>query len=100
MEKNLVIKVDDRLIDLINKIEEDLRNENPENSWHFPISWAFDEMGVYASGIGTGIEYGCSIGEGKNGEWQSVFWREVGKHDNDNWEQHKFDTDYEAPEEN
>lgn len=98
MEKNLTIKVDDRLIDLINKVEDDLR-ENPENLWHFPISWAFSETGDYANGLGSGIEYGCSIGVGKNGEWQSVYWRELGKYDHDNWQQHKFDTDYEAPEE-
>lgn len=96
MEKGIVITVDDRLVDLINKVEAKLIDDDPEGaSWHFPINWCFDEMGVYATGLGNGIEFGCSVGEGKRGEWQSVYWREVGKHDNDNWEIHPFDTDYE-----
>ena len=95
MEKNLVIRVDDRLIDLINRVEADLR-EQPDSEWHFPISWCFDDAGIYANGQGIGIEFGCSVGENKNGEWVSVYWREVGKHDNDNWQQHKFDVDYEG----
>jgi hypothetical protein len=99
MEKELVIKVDDRLIDLINAVEQKLRDDKgSEAQWHFPISWCFDEMGLYANGQGTGIEFGCSVGEGRGREWVSVYWREVGKYDNDNWMVHPLDDDYEEPE--
>jgi hypothetical protein len=99
MEKGLTITVDDRLIDLINAVEQKLRDDKgSEADWHFPISWCFDEMGLFANGQGTGIEFGCSVGEGRGREWVSVYWREVGKYDNDNWQQHPLDDDYEEPE--
>lgn len=98
MEKNLVITVDDRLIDLINRIEDKVVADG--NTWQLPIHWCFDETGVMATGFGIGVEFGCSVGTSvKTGEdWVSVSVHEVHRHEYDNWRQHPFDCDYEEPE--
>lgn len=92
----MIIKVDQRLLDLIKKIEDKLREDSSDYpDYHFPIGWAYAEDGMYANGLGNGIEFNASIYESKNGTFQSVYVREVGKYDNDNWETHPFDSDYE-----
>ena len=94
MEKNLTIKVDDRLIDLINEVEKDL--SSGENAWRLPILWSFGETGISANGWGNYIEFDLAVGESPRGEWKSVVFREIGKHDNENWETHPLDSDYEV----
>ena len=98
MEKNVVITVDDRLIDLINRVEQKIVDDG--NTWQLPVYWSFNADGLGATGLGYGVEFGCSVGtNSKTGvDWDSVYFREVGKHDNDNWEVHPFDADYEEPE--
>jgi hypothetical protein len=98
MEKNVVITVDDRLIDLINRVEQKIVDDG--NTWQLPVSWCFDTSGIGASGFGIGIEFGCSVGTsvrtGK--DWVSVSVRDVHRHEYDNWTIHPFDDDYEEPE--
>jgi hypothetical protein len=88
MEKNLTIIVRDELIDLINKIE--AWEQERGNSTQFLV-WQFGETGLNASGLGMGFEYDVVVGQ----DWNSVIRREFNKHDNENWETHPFDSDYE-----
>ena len=95
LEKGLVVLVDDRLIDLINRIHQKIVDDG--KSWQLPIYWSFGHDGIYANGYGNGIEFGASVGTNpKTGiVWDSVTFREIGRHDNDDWEVHPLDHDYE-----
>lgn len=92
MEKNLTIKVDNQIISLINRIQKwEFENYPDKGNWNH-WSWCFGETGTMATGIGLYVEYDISIGS----SWVTVLRRDVGKHDNDNWETHPFDSEFEG----
>lgn len=73
------------------------------------ISWAFfpqeaigaerDQPTQGAVGFTAGYEYNVSTWLRSDGSWGvSAYSREVGKYDNDNWETHPCDDDYEEAE--
>lgn len=96
MEYGYTVTPCNELIDLINKVEDKIKADGED--WRFPINWAFTND-WQANGLGEYIEFGVSVGSKPDGSaWQSVYWREIGKHDNDNWEQHPLDDEYEEPE--
>lgn len=91
MEKNLVITVDNQIIGLVNRIQDWEEANYPDKGvWNHWL-WSFGETGTSAEGIGLYVEYSVSIGP----SWVSVMRRDVGKHDNDNWVTHPFDTEFE-----
>ncbi len=70
------------------------------------IAWAFFPQEAIGSenvqpsqgacGFTSRREYNVSTWRRENGSWGVAgYWREVGRYDNDNWETHKVDDDYE-----
>lgn len=92
----MIIEVHDDLLELINKVEKSV--EESDKAWKLPILWAYGDDGQFANGCGNRIEFDIAVGENEGGKWQSVACRETGKYDNDNWETHPLDTDYEGDE--
>jgi hypothetical protein len=107
MENVMEMKLDvlPELLAVCERVEVEAKSVDGER-----ISWAFFPQTAQGAGVGRPAqgavgftefaEYNVSTWLRESGEWSvSAYWRTIGKYDNDNWETHKVDDDYEDFEE-
>jgi hypothetical protein len=89
------------LLDLISKVEaEGVGGVKFLTHWaYFPKQSSPDVMGQGAMGFAGAYEWDVSVRVYEDGRmFYGAYWRVKDKYDDDNWETHKMDSDYEEAE--
>jgi hypothetical protein len=96
MEMKLVVMPE--LLDLISKVEaEGIGGVKFDTNWaFFPKYDGVEVVGQGAMGFAGNYEWDVSVRSWSDGRlFFGAYWRTKGKYDDDNWETHKCDSDYE-----